>query len=310
MTKAIAQSICLILLWSLVKGRTELNNFSITDIECIDGSVSVSMICTVPKHKDRIIIFKNGTKITSCTTFYAHSYVHCTNSSLKGVNASSTLMNNSMIFHITSAETDLIIGEWVCQNGGTHDPSWSISFPNITCQPQSHFAPKMNCSNGTYIVKKQRDVVYGICLMLVPGLIVLGCLTYRIAIMESCNKVPMIFLIGFILIYLVMYVVIVLLDMDNYVKIVLTVLCCLMSIPLTIFPVIGTNRLKRTFREQNRRRVNAWCLYIWRCSACLHSRHDADPSTHRSPTQVDTDIGENVQMTTDTQTKEADIFLS
>ncbi|CAC5393430.1 unnamed protein product [Mytilus coruscus] len=163
MTNTVTQSICLLLLWSLAKG-TELNHFSITDLECIEGNVTVSMICNVPKPLDMIIIYKDGTDITRCTKYPAPPYMHCTNSNLKNVIAS------------FNTETDFLIGNLVCQNGGPKDPSWSLSFPNITCPPKIEFAPKRDCDND--MVEKILDFVADISLMLSP-LIGYSIFTYK-----------------------------------------------------------------------------------------------------------------------------------
>lgn len=146
----------------LLFSGTELNHFSITDIECIDGNFTASIICNVPNPQNMIIILKNGTEITRCTTYSVKPYLHCTISSLKDLINYSTVVNNSMTFQIDSADADFLIGEWVCQNGGPNDPSWSLSFPNITCKYEYIC---VDYFTSIYKLVEQKSIVYSsICL--------------------------------------------------------------------------------------------------------------------------------------------------
>ncbi|CAC5404488.1 unnamed protein product [Mytilus coruscus] len=133
MPNALAQGICLLLFWSAVKG-VKFYNFYITDIECIDGNVTVTMICNVNETRHGIKIFRNELEMAFCLTYSVLPYKVCRHSRRQDVITNSTLVDNSMIYSIESAQINNLIGKWVCQNGGRNDPSWSISLPNIRCK--------------------------------------------------------------------------------------------------------------------------------------------------------------------------------
>ncbi|XP_052080114.1 uncharacterized protein LOC127718186 [Mytilus californianus] len=229
MPNAFVQGICLLIFWSAVKG-VEFYNFFITDIECIDGNVSVTMICNVNNTRNGIKICRNNQEIAYCTTYYLVSIIACTNTSQQYEITNLTIVNDSMIYRIESAPIDNLIGKWVCQNGGSNDPSWSLSFPNITCPPKNNPAPK--CDHDNDMVEKKR--VADIFMMLAP-LIGCGFLTYK-TIPAKHKVIRGLCLLGFS-IYFVMYILLIALDMSLGVTIALTVVCCLIGIIFVIFVI-------------------------------------------------------------------------
>ncbi|VDI56768.1 Hypothetical predicted protein [Mytilus galloprovincialis] len=152
MPNAFAQGICLLLCWYAVKGD-DFHNFSITDIECIDGNVTVTMVCNVINTRNGITIFRNDLKVAFCTSYYLVSLNHCTNTSGHHGITKSSIVNDSMIYRIELANIDNLIGKWVCQNGGPNDPSWSMLFPIITCPPKINTAPKYDLDNGKLTIQ-------------------------------------------------------------------------------------------------------------------------------------------------------------
>lgn len=108
-------------------------NFNIRLMKCIDGKGTLSLTCTV-QHLNVMKILKNGVEVSQCLTFPEYPYKYCEHSSPQDGNAKTNLHNCSMTYTIETAKTDLLPGNWACQNGGENDPSSNMKISIFTCK--------------------------------------------------------------------------------------------------------------------------------------------------------------------------------
>ncbi|XP_076088577.1 uncharacterized protein LOC143058980 [Mytilus galloprovincialis] len=229
MPNGFAQGISLLLFLSTVKG-VEFHNFYITDIECIDGNVTVTMICNVNNTGHGITILRNNDQIAYCAWNDVLSSTTCTNSNRQYKLTNLTIVNASMIYRIESASIDNLIGTWVCQNGGPKDPSWSLSFPNITCPPKNN--PATKCDHENDMVKRKR--IADIFMMLAP---LIGCGVLTFITIPAKQTVLRVMCVVVCLVYSILSILIIENDMNIGATIGLTIFCLLIGIAFAIIAV-------------------------------------------------------------------------
>lgn len=113
-------------------------NFDIRLMKCIDGKGTLSLTCTV-QHLNVMKILKNGIEVSQCLTFPEYPYKYCEHSSPQDGNAKTNLHNFSMTYTIETAKTDLLPGNWACQNGGENDPRTNMKISIFTCKYKTSF---------------------------------------------------------------------------------------------------------------------------------------------------------------------------
>ncbi|XP_071148324.1 uncharacterized protein [Mytilus edulis] len=132
-------------------------------MKCVDGLGTLSLTCTV-QHLNVMKILKNGIEVSQCLTFPEYPYTYCEHSSPQDGNAKTNLYNFSMTYTIETAKTDLLPGNWACQNGGENDPRTNMKISIFTC-----------ISKTPSFSDKQLNIFMNVSLIVVP--LVAFCLT-------------------------------------------------------------------------------------------------------------------------------------